>query len=70
MMMRDAIAARSLGVFERYVDEMFRNMWTEPKKMDDPAIFRTALTGADFDASRFFRADRDPRDQGRTNKEH
>ena len=46
MMMRGAIAARPLGVFERYVDEMFRNMWGEPKKMDDPAIYRSALDEA------------------------
>lgn len=46
MMMRGAIAARSLGVFERYVDEMYRNMWAAPKKMDDPGIFRTALDEA------------------------
>jgi 2-hydroxychromene-2-carboxylate isomerase len=46
MMMRGAIAARQLGIFERYVDAMFRNMWGEPKKMDDPAIFRTALDEA------------------------
>ena len=46
MMMRGAIAARRLGVFERYVDEMFRNMWGEPKKMDDPNIFRAALDEA------------------------
>ena len=43
MMMRGAIAARTLGVFERYVDEMYRNMWADPKKMDDPNVFRTAL---------------------------
>jgi 2-hydroxychromene-2-carboxylate isomerase len=43
MMMRGAIAARSLGAFERYVDEMYRNMWADPKKMDDPNIFRAAL---------------------------
>jgi 2-hydroxychromene-2-carboxylate isomerase len=46
MMMRGAVAARQLGVFERYVDEMFRNMWGDPKKMDDPAIYRTALDEA------------------------
>ena len=46
MMMRGAVAARQLGVFERYVDEMFRNMWGEPKKMDDPAIYRAALDEA------------------------
>lgn len=46
MMMRGAIAAQSLGAFARYVDEMYRNMWAEPKKMDDPNIFRTALDEA------------------------
>ena len=46
MMMRGAIAARQLGVFERYVDEMFRNMWGDPKKMDDPDIYRAALDEA------------------------
>ena len=35
--MRGAVAAESMGVFERYVDEMFRHMWAEPRKMDDPA---------------------------------
>jgi len=53
-MMRGAIAARSLGGFERYVDEMYRHMWAEPKKMDDPALFRSALMEAGFDADRFF----------------
>lgn len=43
MIMRGAIAAQSLGVFERYVDEMFRDMWAEPKKMDDPQVWRAAL---------------------------
>jgi 2-hydroxychromene-2-carboxylate isomerase len=46
MMMRGAIAAKSLAAFELYVDEMFRNMWGEPKKMDDPDIYRTALDAA------------------------
>src|SRR5271168_2894757 len=46
MMMRGAIAAHSLAVFERYVDEMYKNMWAEPKKMDDPVVFRAALDEA------------------------
>ena len=54
MIMRGAIAARRLGVFERYVDEIYRNMWAEPKKMDDPAVFRSVLKEAGFDADRFF----------------
>jgi 2-hydroxychromene-2-carboxylate isomerase len=54
MMMRGAIAARSLGIFERYVDEMYRHMWAEPKKMDDPEVFRKALVEAGLDADRIF----------------
>lgn len=42
-LMRGAIAAQSLGVFERYVDEMYGHMWAEPKKLDDPAVLRAAL---------------------------
>ena len=52
MMMRGAIAAQELGSFERYVDAMFRNMWAEPKKMDDADVFRAALNAAGFDANR------------------
>jgi 2-hydroxychromene-2-carboxylate isomerase len=44
MAMRGAVAAQTLGVFERYVDEVYRHMWADPKKMDDPAVFRAALT--------------------------
>jgi 2-hydroxychromene-2-carboxylate isomerase len=53
MIMRGAIAAQSLGVFERYVDEMYRHMWAEPKKMDDPEVFRDALVGAGLQSERF-----------------
>src|SRR5438093_4872514 len=53
-LMRGAIAARSLGVFERYVDEMFRHMWADPKKMDDPHVLRAALAESRLDADRFF----------------
>jgi 2-hydroxychromene-2-carboxylate isomerase len=50
--MRGAIAARSLGVFERYVDEMYRNMWADPKKMDDPSVCRAALDEAGLPTAR------------------
>jgi 2-hydroxychromene-2-carboxylate isomerase len=50
--MRGAIAAQRLGVFERYVDEIFRNMWSEPKKLDDPAILHAVLTQCGFDVDR------------------
>jgi 2-hydroxychromene-2-carboxylate isomerase len=51
--MRGAIAAQLLGVFERYVDEMYRHMWSEPKKLDDPTVLRDALRESGFDAEQF-----------------
>ncbi|MGE0681545.1 MAG: 2-hydroxychromene-2-carboxylate isomerase, partial [Candidatus Binatia bacterium] len=53
MLMRGAIAAQSLGVFERYVDEMYRHMWADPKKMDDPKVLRAALDESGLDSGRF-----------------
>ena len=49
VLMRGAIAARSLGIFERYVDEMYRHMWAEPKKMDDPSVMRAAFEESGID---------------------
>jgi len=41
--MRGAIVARREECFERYVDEVYRHMWAEPKKMDDPKVILAAL---------------------------
>jgi 2-hydroxychromene-2-carboxylate isomerase len=49
-LMRAAIAAERLGVFARYVNEVFRHMWAEPKKLDDPAVLRAALSASGLDA--------------------
>lgn len=49
-LMRGAVAAQSLGVFERYVDEVYRFMWADPRKMDDPEILRASLLEAGLDA--------------------
>jgi 2-hydroxychromene-2-carboxylate isomerase len=46
MLMRGSIAAQSLAVFERYVNEMYRHMWAEPKKMDDSQVWRATLDSA------------------------
>jgi 2-hydroxychromene-2-carboxylate isomerase len=51
--MRGAIAAPQLGVFERYVDEIYRHMWSEPKKLDDPTVLREALIESGVDADQF-----------------
>ena len=50
--MRGAVAAQRLGVFARYVDEVYRHMWAEPKKMDDPDVLRAALAESKLDAER------------------
>jgi 2-hydroxychromene-2-carboxylate isomerase len=51
-LMRGAVAARQLGIFERYVDEVYRHMWAEPKKLDDPAVLRAALVESALPADR------------------
>ena len=52
VLMRAAVAARRLGGFERYVDEVYHHMWSEPKKLDDPAVLRTALAESSLDTER------------------
>jgi 2-hydroxychromene-2-carboxylate isomerase len=54
MIMRGAVAAQKLGVFERYVDEVYRHMWADPKKLDDPAVLRAALVESNLPADRLF----------------
>jgi 2-hydroxychromene-2-carboxylate isomerase len=51
-LMRGAIAARSLGIFERYVEEVYRHMWAEPKKMDDPEVMRAAFAESQLPTDR------------------
>jgi 2-hydroxychromene-2-carboxylate isomerase len=51
-LMRGAVAAQRIGVFERYVDQMFRHMWAQPKKMDDPEVLRAALQESGLDAAK------------------
>jgi len=52
MAMRGAVAAARLDFFAEYVDAVFRHMWNEPKKMDDPAVYRDALLQSGLDAAR------------------
>ena len=54
MIMRGAVAAKKLGIFERYVDEVYRHMWADPKKLDDPVVLRDALTESNLPADRLF----------------
>jgi 2-hydroxychromene-2-carboxylate isomerase len=58
--MRGAIVARRGGFFERYVDEVFRHMWSAPKKMDDPEVIRSALLESGIDANAVLEGIQDP----------
>jgi 2-hydroxychromene-2-carboxylate isomerase len=49
LLMRGAVAAQKLGVFERYVDELYRHMWSAPKKMDDLEVLRAAFAESNLD---------------------
>jgi 2-hydroxychromene-2-carboxylate isomerase len=51
--MRGAIAAEMDGQLAPYVDAMFRGMWEEARKLDDPAVIMETLAAAGFDAKRY-----------------
>ena len=50
MIMRGAVAAQALGIFEAYVGAVYRAMWVEGLKMDDPAVVKAALERAGLPA--------------------
>jgi len=50
--MRGAIAAEMDGTFAAYVDAVFRHMWEEGRKMDDPEVIRAALEASGLDGTR------------------
>ena len=60
LVMRGAIAAQLAGVFERFVDEVFRSMWAQLKDMDDPAVVRAVLREAGFDADALLARTQEP----------
>jgi 2-hydroxychromene-2-carboxylate isomerase len=58
--MRGAVAAQRLGCFARYVDEVYRHMWADPKKMDDAAVIRAALLESGLPADELLARAADP----------
>ena len=58
--MRGAVAAQRLGCFARYVDEVYRHMWADPKKMDEPAVIRAALLESRLPADELLARAADP----------
>jgi len=51
-LMRGAVAAQFEGVFEPYFRAAYNHMWVEPRKMDDPAVFREAFLASGLDIDR------------------
>ena len=59
-LMRGAVAAESEGVFWPYFQAVYRHMWEEPKKMDDPGVMREALNSSGIDADKIIARLQDP----------
>lgn len=58
--MRGAIAADLEGVLAKYVDVVYRNMWAEPKKMDEDDIILTALEEGGLDGQKLMARSQEP----------
>jgi 2-hydroxychromene-2-carboxylate isomerase len=59
-LMRGAVAAELEGVFWPYFQAVYRHMWEEPKKMDDPGVMREALNSSGIDADKIIARLQDP----------
>ena len=60
LIMRGAVAARTLDVFEAYVEAVFVAMWERGLKMDDPAVAAATLAEAGLPAERLLALTQDP----------
>ena len=57
---RGAVGAQQDGYLDKYIDEVLKHMWEEPKKMDDPEVIKEAFTESGFDADRLMEQMQDP----------
>jgi 2-hydroxychromene-2-carboxylate isomerase len=48
-LMRGAVAAKFENMFEPYFRAAYHHMWEDPKKMDDPQVFRDAFISSGID---------------------
>jgi len=58
--MRGAVAAEMDGRLADYIDAVFRHMWEEGRKMDDPEMIRVALDASGLDGTRTLERIQDP----------
>lgn len=59
-LMRTACAAEAEGLLAPYVDSLFRYMWEEPRKLDDPAVLAATLAEAGLPAERLLALSQEP----------
>jgi 2-hydroxychromene-2-carboxylate isomerase len=59
-MMRGALAAQSLGVLAPYVEAMYRAMWEDGRKMDDPEEIAAVVTAAGLDTASILARSEEP----------
>ena len=57
---RGAVGAQQDGYLDKYIDEVLKHMWEEPKKMDDPEVIKEAFTESGFEADRLMNQMQDP----------
>ena len=60
LLMRGAVFARSQDYYDAYIQEVFRHMWAEPRKMDDVEVVREALSWSGLPADEILAATQDP----------
>ncbi|MGH8516127.1 MAG: 2-hydroxychromene-2-carboxylate isomerase [Panacagrimonas sp.] len=59
-LMRGAMAAQELKVFERYVEVIFHNLWVEQKKLDDEKQLRAVLEASGLNAHKLLLLTQEP----------
>ncbi len=59
-LIRGAVGAQQDGYLDKYIDEVLKHMWEEPKKMDDPEVIKEAFIESGFDADRLMNQMQDP----------
>jgi 2-hydroxychromene-2-carboxylate isomerase len=60
LIMRGLIAARRMGVGDRYLETVLSAMWEQGLKMDDPEVVARTLAAAGLDAGALLAATQDP----------
>ena len=58
--MRGAVYAQRTDYFKKYVDEVYRHMWAEPKKMDEDDVIREALAESGLPVDDIINGTQDP----------